>query len=155
LKEQDRDDVLSETYQQLFNPEIVRFATSRGTPDNYFQGRVQNAARKVMSQRNTRRRSSAGKDGSMTYDNGRSRQRRLVYRQRPAGLSPAEQAELRDTVAFVLRQAPPRLRRALELCYWDEWPLTRIAEELGISRFALGRALDAFFEDIHGRLSSN
>jgi RNA polymerase sigma factor (sigma-70 family) len=153
LKDQDRDDVLSETYQQVFNPEIARFATGRGKPGKYFRGLVQNAARKVMSQRDTRRRSSASDAGSMTCGKGRSR--RSSHRKPSAIPSPAEEAEQRDTVAFVLREAPPRLRRALELCYWDEWPLTRIAKQLGLSRFALSRAIKAFFEDIHGRLNGN
>src|SRR5262245_3944185 len=133
LKNQDREEVLAETYQQLVNPEIARFRPSRGKPEKYFKGLVQNAARKVMTQRDARRRK--GDEGDREAGDAGQALGRAATSSAPLG--PAEEAEQHDTVKYVLEQAPPRVRRALELCYWENWSVQSIAAHLGVSRFAL------------------
>jgi RNA polymerase sigma factor (sigma-70 family) len=147
LQDQEREDVLAETYQQILNPNIARFAAHRGKPQQYFRGIVLNAARKVLTQRNARRRkgTTSGETAPAADEfvgGGR-------YRTSSAPLpSPAEEAERHDLARFILEAAPPRVRRALELCYWDQWPLLSIAAHLGVSRFALAREIQAFFHEI-------
>src|SRR5439155_2632359 len=100
-------------------------------PENYFKGLVRNAAREIMSQIGARRRkgdttgtpTGAQQDGEGSGAKG--------YRAPPPPASPAEDAEVHDTVKFILTQANPRARTALELCYWDDWSLQSIAEHLG------------------------
>lgn len=150
LREQEQQDVLAETYQQLFNPEIARFAARRGRPEHYFTGLVRNAARKTMAQLGVRRRQTVA-----TNCESEDEQKHVVtqrgntvvkrYRIPQRSRSPAEDVEMRDTVAFILGQATPRVRRALELAYWEGWPLQSIAKQLRVSRFALARELCAFF----------
>ena len=150
LHDQEREEVLAETYQQLLNPEIARFAPHRGKPQHYFQRLVQNAARKVLTQRDARRRKgvppndsgAAVGEGSEEFVGGGQ------YRSIRSLPSPAEDAECRDLVRFILEAASPRVRRALQLCYWDQWPLLSIAAHLGVSRFALAREIQAFFQEI-------
>jgi RNA polymerase sigma factor (sigma-70 family) len=142
LQKQELEDVLAETFHQLFNPGIVRFSAHRGIPASYLKGLAQNAARKVLTQLGKRRRN----------DDGSSVKR---YRSPSSIPSPAENTEVRDTVDFIMAQATPRIRRALELCYWEDWPLQSIAEDLGMSRFALRRELNAFFEAMKKRLGGN
>ena len=158
LKPQERDDVLSETYQQLFNPKIVRFVPQRGQPERYFRGRVQNAARKIMAQLGVRRRkavpleakSTPGRQGGTEEAENSSLGRRYIT---PApSLSPVESAEMRDLVKFIMEQAPPRVRKALQLCYWDGWTSQAIAAHLGASRFTLAREIGAFFKKITSQL---
>ena len=153
LHAQESDDVLAETFLQIFNPEIVRFAASRGEPQNYFRGLVQNAARKIMAQLGARRRKRSPSEATAAdSQQGGSAQGpgSVMYGRRahPALPSPVRSAEVRDTVKFVLDQASPRVRRALELCYWEDWSVQRIAEELGMSRFALAREIRRFFKKI-------
>jgi RNA polymerase sigma factor (sigma-70 family) len=150
LQDQERDDVLAETYQQILNPDIARFAAHRGKPQQYFRGIVLNAARKVLTQRDARRRKGTvpvdaapvGEERAQEFGGGRYRSAG------PSPPSPAEDAERRDLARFILETAPPRVRRALELCYWDQWPLLSIAAHLGVSRFALAREIQAFFHQM-------
>lgn len=154
LPPQERSDVVSETYQLILNPEITRFAPSRGKPDDYLDGLVKNAARKVMTQLGRRRKAQA-LDPEVALlapptDAGEEGGKR--YRTSAAPLSPAEDAEMHDTVNFILGQAPPRVERALKLCYWEGWPLQSIAAHLGVSRFVLAREIRAFFEKMNTQL---
>ncbi|MBI1916466.1 MAG: sigma-70 family RNA polymerase sigma factor [Planctomycetes bacterium] len=156
LQDQEQEDVLAETYQQLFNPEIARFAVRRGKPEHYFKGLVQNAARKIMAQLGARRRQGASPGGQSEQG-----QQDVVaegdntfvkrYRTPPAPPSPAEDAEIRDTVKYILEQAPPRVLRTLELSYWEDWSLQRIAAHLGVSRFALAREVRGFFKKMNSQ----
>jgi DNA-directed RNA polymerase specialized sigma24 family protein len=157
LNRQEQGDVLSESYQQLFNPEITRFVASRGTPKHYFKGLVQNAARKIMAQLGKRRRNAeAYERPSCEPHQAPNARGRTGSGPVPVALrSPADEAELHDTAAFILAQATPHVRQALELRYWHEWPFSRIAAHLGISRFALRRQLDAFFESMNARLCAD
>lgn len=59
---------------------------------------------------------------------------------------------MRDTLQFILAQATPRVRKALKLCYWEEWPLQSISAHLGVSRFTLAREIRAFFDKINSQL---
>jgi DNA-directed RNA polymerase specialized sigma24 family protein len=63
--------------------------------------------------------------------------------------------EQRDFVEFVLTQAPPLIRKALKLCYWEDLPLCQVAKRLGLSRFALSRRIEAFFRKMQSRLELN
>jgi DNA-directed RNA polymerase specialized sigma24 family protein len=157
LQNQEREEVVAETYQLLLNPDIVRFAPRRGKPEHYFKGLVQNAARKVMAQLGERRRkgmpaSDAGtacRLGLQTEANAPPGVK--GYRFIPTPRSPAEEAEIRDTVRFILGQAPLRVRKALELCYWEEWSFQGVAAHLGVSRFSLARKVRAFFDSIRSQ----
>jgi RNA polymerase sigma factor (sigma-70 family) len=151
LRDQERDDVLSETYQQILNPDIARFATRRGKPQQYFRGIVLNAARKVLTQRDARRRkgTTPGEGPAVAGDQAEEFAGGGRYRSSsPSPPSPAEDTERRDLAIFILEAAPLRVRRALELCYWDQWPLLSIAAHLGVSRFALAREIQAFFHEM-------
>jgi RNA polymerase sigma factor (sigma-70 family) len=153
LHHQEREDVLGETYQQIFNPAIVRFAACRGEPEHYFKGLVQNAARKIMAQLGVRRQRgilSGGRSQGGQHKGDAEDASVIVswYRMTTATLSPANEAELRDTVRHVLDHAPPRVRLALELCHWEGWSHQRIAQHIGISRFALAREIQRYFNKI-------
>lgn len=160
LGDQERDEVLAETYQQLLNPDIARFKPRRGKPQHYFRGLVQNAARKVLTQAGARSRRHSGTgeagcpDGEMRTPGGDAV---LVSRHLGTAVSasPGAEVEVRDLVAYVLQQAPPHLRRALELCYWDDWPVKSIATQLGMSRFALAREIDRFFARVRAELGGD
>jgi DNA-directed RNA polymerase specialized sigma24 family protein len=158
LKDQEREDVLAETYQQLFNPAIIRFAEGRGKPEHYFKGRVQNAARKIMVQRGTRRRKAVlakrvgmegRKDDRAISKIGSAGKRYLTPSAPP---SPVDEAERHDMVEFIMGQASPRVRKALQLCYWDEWSLLAIAAHLQVNRFTLAREIRTFFKRIISQL---
>lgn len=147
IADQERDEVLAETYQQLFNPEIVRFLPRRGKPHHYFQGLVQNAARKIMAQLGSRRRKK-DQDGEERESVGE-----------PVGVaverepqSPADEVEVQDTVRFIFAEAPYRIRQALQLIYWQDWSIHAAAAELGVSRFVLGREIQAFFNKMNAQL---
>jgi RNA polymerase sigma factor (sigma-70 family) len=150
LHDQEREEVLAETYQQILNPDIARFAPHRGKPQHYFRGIVQNAARKVLTQRDARRRKGVPPEGpgAVVAESSEDAGGGGRYRSIRALPSPAEDAECRDLVRFILEAASPRVRRALQLCYWDQWPLLSIAAHLGVSRFALAREIQAFFHEI-------
>lgn len=154
LPTQERGDVLSETYQLILNPKIVRFAPRRGKPDHYFEGLVKNAARKIMAQLGRRRKveplaPEAALVAPPAADGEEGGKR---YRTSAPSVSPADSAELHDTVNFILEQATPRVRRAIELCYWEGWPLLGIASHLGVSRFVLAREIRAFFDKMNTQL---
>jgi RNA polymerase sigma factor (sigma-70 family) len=154
LPPQERSDVVSETYQLVLNPEITRFAPSRGKPVDYLDGLVKNAARKIMTQLGRRRKAQAP-DREMALvappaDAGVEGGKR--YRTSAPPLSPADDAEVHDTVNFILEQASPRVREALQLCYWEGWSLQSIAAQLGVSRFVLAREIRAFYEKMHVQL---
>lgn len=158
LGDQERDEVLAEAYQQLFNPEIVRFAPRRGKPDHYFKGIVQNAARKTMTQVGVRSRrgqpphfeTGPSHPIEMGGDGAVSGRIRTVGE----SVSPGAEAELRDIVDYVMKKAPPQLRRALELCYWEDWSVQSIATHLGVNRHALARDLRAFLGRMHRELEA-
>lgn len=158
LKDQEREDVLAETYQQLLNPAITRFDAGRGKPEHYFKGRVQNAARKIMVQLGARRRKAVLAEGVGTEDRQDETARPESgsagkhYLTPPPPPSPAQEAEMHDMVEFIMGQASPHVRKALQLCYWDEWPLLAIAAQLQVSRFALAREIRAFFKKIISQL---
>lgn len=150
IADQEREEVLAETYQQLFNPEIVRFSPKRGKPHRYFQGLVQNAARKVMAQLGSRRRKK---------DEGSEVRERTG---KPVGValereshSPADEVEVQDTVRFILAEAPYRIRQALQLIYWQGWSIQAAAEEVGVSRFVLRREIQAFFNKMYAQLGED
>lgn len=154
LPPQERGDIVSETYQLILNPEITRFVSNRGKPDDYFDGLVKNAARKIMTQLGRRRKAEAVDPEAVLVappadgvEEGGKR-----YRMSAPPLSPAEDAEMHDTVNFILEQAPPRVERALRLCYWEGWPFQSIAAHLGVSRFVLAREIRAFFEKMNTEL---
>lgn len=158
LHAQERDDVLAEAYQQILNPGIARFAARRGKPQQYFRGIVLNAARKVLTQRDARRRKGTASGEAPAPCGDRAEEFAGYGRYRsssPRLPSPAEDAERRDLVVFILDAAPPRVRRALELCYWDQWPLLSIAAHLGVSRFALAREIQAFFHEMIARFGDD
>jgi RNA polymerase sigma factor (sigma-70 family) len=138
LQHQEREDVLAETYQLLLNPDIARFLPNRGTPESYFRGLVQNAARKVMAQRDARRRKgakNAHEAGEAANQLGKAVDQVAPRPVTPlAPLGPAEKTEQHDTVKYVLDQASPRVRRALEHCYWGGWSIQSIACPSGQSR---------------------
>jgi DNA-directed RNA polymerase specialized sigma24 family protein len=110
----------------------------------------------VMTQRVARRRKGdvgAHVAGEPANDNGQAADRPAGRPATPpAPLGPAEEAEQHDTVKYILEQAPPRVRRALRLSYWDQWPIQGIAAHLGVSRFALAREIRAFSDTMNKRL---
>jgi DNA-directed RNA polymerase specialized sigma24 family protein len=150
LSDQERDEVLAETYQQLLNPDIARYKPCRGKPQHYFRGLVQNAARKILTQVGARRRQHPGVEEpgcrvDETPKHGGDGVLVSRHLDKAVTASPGVEAEVKDLAAHVLEQAPPHLRRALELCYWDDRPIKGIATQLGMSRFTLTRELDRFF----------
>ena len=142
LHSQERDEVLAETYQQIVNPAIARFAPHRGKPEHYLRGLVQNSARKVNTQVRPIRRFGLCDSMECAANTRCSRQ------------SPDAAAEARDTVAFILKSASPRMRRVLRLLFWKSWPVQRVAIQMGMNRFALVRQLNAFFEQMRVRLTA-
>lgn len=64
---------------------------------------------------------------------------------------PSTEVELRDAADHVMRMAPPPLRLALQLRYWEDWPVQDIASRLGVDRHALARDLCKFL----GRMRSD
>jgi RNA polymerase sigma factor (sigma-70 family) len=156
MRDQERDDVVSETYQLLFNPNIVRFDPQRGNPSRYVRGLVQNAARKTLTQLGGRKRkgqtcrvSDGMAEGAMEFggDSG--------YRHATKPSQAGAETELRDMVDYVMRKAPPHLRPALKLCYWDDRSIQSIAKELGVSRFSLGRELRSFLGQMQAELTGD
>src|SRR5262249_40993473 len=99
LAPQERGDVLSETYQLILNPEITRFVPNRGKPDDYFDGLVKNAARKIMTQLGRRRKAEVlDPEAALVApptDAGEEGGKR--YRVSAPPLSPADDAEMQDT----------------------------------------------------------
>jgi DNA-directed RNA polymerase specialized sigma24 family protein len=148
IADQERDEVLAETYQQLFNPEIVRFLPRRGKPHHYFKGLVQNAARKIMAQLGSRRRKK-GEGGEERASGGEP----VVVEREPQ--SPTDAVEVQDTVRFIFAEAPYRIRQALHLIYWQDWSIQAAAAELGVSRFVLGREIQAFFNKMNAQLGED
>jgi DNA-directed RNA polymerase specialized sigma24 family protein len=149
LSDRERDEVLAETYQQLLKPEIARFVPQRGKPGHYFKGLVQNAARKPLTQLGARGRKGKGlgtmeREGNAPLGIGKDGTTTTPFRVSTEPPSWGAEAELRRIVDYVMRKAPPRLRRALELCYWENWPGQSIATHLGFNRFTLARDLRAF-----------
>ena len=107
LSDQERDEVLAETYQLLLNPKIARFAPRRGNPARYFKGLVQNAARKTLTQVGGRKRKgpwSGASDGELdrTID--------VVcgaYLHVSKAAAPGAETELHDMIDYVMRKRRP------------------------------------------------
>ena len=150
IADQERDEVLAETYQQLFDPEIVRFVPRRGKPHHYFQGLVQNAARKIMARLGSRRRKN-DEDGEERESVGKA----VGIGSDREPRSPADEVEVQDTVRFILGEAPYRIQKALQLVYWQDWSVQAAAAELGVSRFVLGREIQAFFNKMNAQLGED
>jgi DNA-directed RNA polymerase specialized sigma24 family protein len=162
----DAEDVVQETYRQILDPGVARFDPARGRKpqsyQSYLKGLVQNAAQKMAltrGQRRLRKRHpetgpEAAGAGQLAPTGGPAGKAvPLPVGRRSLILPPPAEVERRDTVDFVFRLAAPEIRRALELCYWDDRPIQGIAKVLGMSRFVLGRRLKAFCLDMRRRLA--
>ena len=68
---------------------------------------------------------------------------------------PEAETELHELIDYVMRKAPPHLRRALELCYWDGQSIQSIANDFGVSRFCLARELHAFLGRMQAELTGD
>jgi len=151
----DEEEVIAETYRQVFDPLVARFSPDRGGVPQYFKGLVQNATRKVARLRGGSRSHKNRFCGMMVDSLGDALSLDAV----PLSVrgrthrSPATEVEQRDEARYILDQAPPDVREALRLQYWEQRPLQEAAKAVGLSRFALRRKLDIFINGIRRKLA--
>ena len=138
LQEQDRDEVVQETYSQVLDPTIVRFDPHRGNATSYLRGQVQNAAQKV----------AAALTRHRTQDDPRLAN--TIPEPRSTPLS--SELERRETAAFVMQLAPTALRQALQLLHWEGWSMQSVARHLRASRFTLARKINHFYQQMRIQL---
>jgi RNA polymerase sigma factor (sigma-70 family) len=122
------EDVTQEVFLSLLQPSTVSFDASRGDVSSYLLGRVLNAVKKL-------------------------RQQNLPPNTVTLGIDEfAESLLSRDTVASadsiqaarqLLRSVPPPIKEAVYRVYGHGEPKSDVAKDLGMTRFALSRRLQA------------
>jgi hypothetical protein len=135
-----QNELVGETLMLLLQPMSARFNAVRGTAWKYIYGFALNAAKAVRSQN--------GRPRRVRRPNGAA-----VETQQPKVVSlqelneePGYEESVDHRIAAdqVLARASATVRVALERIYFDDEPRVRVAEQLGIDRFALNRQLSAF-----------
>ena len=143
-------DIISETYCQLFDPAIARYNRGKGGVVGYLWGLVHNSAKKVFrpylcQQANTTSCSIDQSDCGISIEHIDNRTPESVIVEKE-----------RDTaIDNILDSTEAHLSEAIRMRFFNDIPWSRIAQKLQVDRTTLARQTDRLFQNIKYDLEYN
>lgn len=150
------DDVRSETFRMVFDPEITRFQSARGTIKKYLFGLVKNAIRIIDRQR---RPACVNRVVKPVADDAPASQRdAAVVFNNTFGCRSEPQLDTsfieRDALDHAVEGADDKTIDMARRLVVEEESMVQVALDAGVNRFALARRFRRFCDDAARRLAS-